>query len=164
MATLFKSAIVESKVTATVELGGNNVSGRRARILGLNEVIKLCSGSEPDGAYVFTKDVTLTGGQDIIDTYDSLVDIEVNTITMTGQKMRVVKFKAPSTNIGTVQLINHPTNGYLIFSPLFYSNLSPGQSILIFLNDDAPVVSATSCNIQALGTLNDKLEYIMIFG
>ena len=164
MATLFKSAIVESKITANVELMGNHVDGRRVKLNNFNEVIKLCSGSDPDGAYVFAGELTMTGSAQTIDLYDSLVDVEGNTVTMTGQRLRAVKFKAPSTNLGLVYMINHPTNGYLIFPTVWTWQIGAGQSILCFLDSIAPVVDSSHCNIQVTGTENDKLEYIMVFG
>jgi hypothetical protein len=164
MATTFKSAVLESKLTINEELGGANVVGQVAIIDDLNETIKIDSGSTPDGAYAFTADKAMTGSVVTIDFLDALVDTEGNTITMTTQRVRAIKFKAPTTNAGSTTITYGASNPLLIGGAAFKWILSPGQSILCYLENDGEVIDATHCNVDCTGTNNDILEFAIVCG
>lgn len=164
MATTFKNALLESKLTINMELGGDNVAGQKAIIDDLNETLVIDSGSTPDGAYAFTDNLTMTGSEVNIDFLDALVDMEGNTITMAAQAVRAIKFKAPSTNAGNITIDSGATNALLLGGASFSWILTPGQSLLCYLESDGVVIDATHCNVGATGTNNDVLKYAVVCG
>ena len=164
MATTFVSALLESKLTLNMQLGGDNVSGQEVVVDDLNESLRINSASTPDGAYGFTLDHVLTAGTDTIDFLDALVDLEGNTITMTGQKVRVIKFKAPTANSGSTTITFGASNPLLLGGAAFSWILSAGQSILAYLENDGVTIDATHCNVDVSGTEADVLEIAIVCG
>lgn len=164
MSTTFKNALIESKFTISVELGGDNVTGQPVTISALNEQVTINSGTTPDGAYCFTDKLPMTGSAVSMDFLDGLIDIEGNTITMTGQKVRAVKFKNPSTNTGNITIVGAASNGLLLFGAAGSIVLTPGTSILLYLENDGVTIDATHCMVEATGTNLDSLHYAVVIG
>lgn len=164
MATTFKNAIVESKITVNQELGAAHVDGQKVVIDDLNETIKIDSGSTPDGAYAFAGHLAMTGSAVTIDLLDAQVDTEGTTITMSAQKVRALKFKNPSTNTGSITITGGASNGYLFAGTAGSVILTPGSSVLFYLENDGVTIDATHCNIDATGTNLEYLDYLVICG
>jgi hypothetical protein len=163
MATTFKSAVLESKLTINQELGGAHVDGQKVVTDDLNETLVIDSGSSPDGAYAFNAHLAMTGSAVTIDLLDALVDLEGNTITMTAQKVRAIKFRNPST-ANTVTITGGATNANLIFGTAGSIILGVGASVLLYLADSGVVIDATHCNIDATGTNGQYLDYALVCG
>jgi hypothetical protein len=164
MATTLNKAIVESKITMAVTMGNVGLSGETDTLDDFNESIILNSGSTPDAAYGFFKRATMTGSAVTVDFLDALVDPEGNTITMSAQKVRAIKFKAPTTNAGSTTITYGATNPLLIGGAAFKWILSPGQSLLAYLENDGEVIDATHCNVDCTGTNNDLLDIAVVCG
>lgn len=164
MATTFKSAIIESKITINEELGGAHVDGQQVVVDDLNETIKIDSGSTPDGAYSFSKHLAMTGSAVTIDMLDAQVDTEGTTITMSGQKIRAIKFKNPAANTGSITIVGASSNGLLIFGAAGSVVLTPGASLLLYLENDGVTIDATHTNIEATGTNGEYLDYVVVCG
>jgi len=163
MATTFKSAVLESKLTINQELGASHVDGQKVTTDDLNETIVIDSGSSPDGAYAFNAHLAMTGSAVTIDLLDALVDLEGNVITMTAQKVRAIKFKNPST-ANTVTIVAAASNGNLIFGASGSVVLGVGASLLLYLADTGVVIDATHCNLEATGTNGQYLDYALVCG
>jgi len=163
MATTFKSAIVESKVTVNQELGAAHVDAQKIIIDDLNETIKIDAGSTPDGAYAFAGHVAMTGSAVTIDMLDAQVDTEGTTITMSAQKIRAIKFKNPST-ANTVTITGGASNGLLIFGTAGSVILDAGASVLLYQASAGITIDATHCNIDVTGTNGQYLDYIVVCG
>jgi hypothetical protein len=165
MATTFKNAVLESKLTCNMELGGDNVAGQKAVIDDLNETLVIDSGSTPDGAYALTDNKTLTGGTDTILLFNGIADLEGNTITLTGQKVRAIKFQCPTTNnAGGVTITYGASNPYLLLGTAWKMILTPGMSVLVYCENDAVTLDATHTQIDVTGTAADVLKWVAVFG
>jgi hypothetical protein len=145
------------------ELGGAHVDGQKAVIDDLNETVLIDSGSTPDGAYAFSGHVAMTGSAVTIDMLDAQVDTEGNTITMSGQKIRAIKFKNPST-ANTVTITAGASNGLLIFGTAGSVILDAGASVLLYQASAGITIDATHCNIDCTGTNGQYLDYVVVCG
>lgn len=163
MATTFKTAVLESKLTITQELGGAHVDGQRVVTDDLDEHVLLDSASTPDAAYAFNGHLAMTGSIVTLDLLDALTDIEGNVITMTGQKVRAVKFSNPST-ANTVTIVGGASNGLLLWGAAGSIILGVGSSVLTYLASSGVTIDATHCNIDCTGTNGQYLDYVIVCG
>jgi hypothetical protein len=164
MASTFSKAIMDSKLSIVMNLGGVGASGEVDTLNDLDETVIINSASTPDGAYGFVKRVTGTGSAVTIDFLDALADVEGNVITMAAQKVRAIKFKAPTTNAGNTTITVGATNALLLGGAAFSWILSPGQSLLAYLENDGVTIDATHCNVDVTGTLSDVLDVAIVCG
>lgn len=164
MATTFKNAVLDSKLTVTQELGAAHVDGQRIIIDDLDEHIVIDSGSTPDGAYAFSGHTAMTGSAVTLDFLDALVDTEGTTITMTGQKVRAIKFKNPAANTGGITITGGASNGLLLFGTAGSVVLTPGASLLLYLENDGVTIDATHCNVDCTGTNLEYLDWCAVCG
>lgn len=164
MATTFKRAIIESKITVYQELGNTHVDGQPVTVNDLNDYHNLDSSTTPDAAYAFAGHLAMTGSAVTIDLLDAQVDTEGNTITTSAQKLRAVKFRNPSTNTGNITITAGASNGNLFLGTGGSIILTPGSHMLLYLENDGVTIDATHCNIDATGTNAEYLDYIFIYG
>jgi hypothetical protein len=165
MALTTRQAILTSNLTVYFQTGADNVKVEDHVINGVDETVNFNSASTPDvDSAPYSKILTLSGGTDNIDLYDGLVDPEGNALSLNGKKVRAVKFQAPTTNTGNVTITEAASNGYELLGDAFKMILTPGQSVLVYCENDAPTISSTVTNIAYSGTLNDKLKVVAIFG
>lgn len=163
--TTFKNAVLESKLTVNMELGGDNAAGQKIVIDDLNETLVIDSASTPDGEYALTDNKILTGGTDTILLFNGITDVEGNTITLTGKKVRAIKFQVPTTNNASGVIITYgAANPYLLLGSAWKMILTPGMSVLVYCENDAVTLDSTHTQIDVTGTVSDVLKWIAIFG
>ena len=165
MGQTVRLAVLTSNLTVFCRSGSDNMAARDEIINGADENLNFTTQTTPDvDSAPYSKNLTLTGGTDNLDLYDGLTDPEGNAISLNGKRVRAVKFLAPSTNAGGITITEAASNGYELLGDGFKMILLPGQSVLVNLASGAPAISATLTNIAYLGTLNDILKVVAIFG
>lgn len=164
MATTFKNALLELKLTVTQELSGQHVDGQQVTIDDLNTIVTLNPGTTPDAAYAFSGHTLMTGSAVTLDFLDGLVDTEGSTITLAaGQKVRAIIFKNPSTT-NNVTITGGASNGLLLWGTDGSVILGPGDVVASYLNSNGVTIDATHCNVDATGTNGQYLDWIVVIG
>lgn len=82
----------------------------------------------------------------------------------TGLKVQILQFTSPETNLADITITPGAVDGYDIGGAAFSVTLSPGDSVILALNDNAPDVANSDSEIDFAGSLIDDIDILIVAG
>lgn len=157
------SALLSVVQTMTGEFIG---SDETFTVDGLNATGTLNASSTPPATKQASGTKAMSGGAGTIDLTALPGDTADETKDMTGLKLQLAIFKAPSTNANVITISQGASNAYGLDSAggAWSIKLDPGQLVFFYLDDNAEDVASGAKEIDLAGTGAQELDYVMVFG
>ena len=159
-------ATIVSNLTIIETVGDTYASSadNTVTLNGMNETISRTGSSTPAVTKSAAFRVTMSGGAATIN-LAALSGLNGATIDLTGLKLQAIKFRNLSTNANDITIVPGAANGYNIFGAADGKVvLSPGQSILMSLQDQGQDVASGDRTIDISGTGSQVLEVTLVAG
>lgn len=159
------SAVVTSRLTVTETVSDTYVSASDNTLTfsGLDTNVTLNAGSDVPATTHAAWAVTMSGGAATID-LRAMTGANGAAIDGNGLKVQACKFRNKTDNANTITITEGASNGYALLGAGFTLDLTPGQWVQLFLNEDAPNVSGTDKTIDISGTGSQVLEVQFVLG
>lgn len=158
---------LESKIQVEEELATNvpaaQAASRKVTHSLFNESALLTAATAPSVSLCAFFEQALTAGAATID-LTALPGTNGAVVNGNGLRVRAAKFKNKSSNANPITIKFGAANPYNLLGAAFQVILSPNQSILVYADDDAPVIGAGAKNIDIAGTGAQVLEVALVIG
>lgn len=118
----------------------------------------------PPVSKVFSDRLQLVAGALTVD-LQALVPGNLTPDTdLTGLKVQILQFTAPETNLAPITITPGASDGYEIGGAGMSVTLSPGDSVIFALNDNAPDVANLDAELDFAGSLIDDIDLLIVAG
>ncbi len=118
----------------------------------------------PPAASIFSDRLQLVAGVLTLDLQALPQGNIIPDIDLTGQKIQILQFTSPETNLAAIIISPGAVNPYDLGGAAMSVTLSPGDTILFLLNDNAPDVAANDSEIDFTGSLIDDIDILIVAG
>lgn len=126
--------------------------------------LALTGSSSPPVSKIAEGRKAMSGGAGTID-FSAIAGANGATQDMTGLKLRFAIFRNPSTNTGSISIVDGASNGYNIFGDSSGSEtLLVGQWLIRYFAGNADAVASGDKTIDIAGTGTESLDYWLVFG
>lgn len=158
---------LESKIQVEEELATNvpaaQAASRKVTHSLFNESATLTSATTPPVTQCAFFEQALTAGAATID-LTALPGTNGAVVNGNGLRVRAAKFKNKTSNANPITIKFGASNPYNLLGASWQVILSPGQSVLVYADDDAPAIAAGAKNIDLSGTAAQVLEVALVIG
>ncbi len=124
----------------------------------------LSGTTSPPIEKVYSDRIQLVAGARTLD-LTALVPGNITPDTdFTGLKIQLLQFTSPENNLADITITPGASDGYDLGGAGMSVTLSPGDTIIFALNDNAPDVGPTDKEIDFAGSLIDDIDILIVAG
>lgn len=128
-----------------------------------NKNVTLTGATSPPVTTCANFNKAMSGGAATVD-LTALTGTNGATVDGTGLKVQCMKVSAPASNANAITLKFGASNPYNLLGSAFQVQLSPGQEIQIFGDDDTPDIASNAKNLDMAGTGTQSLDFAIVMG
>lgn len=118
----------------------------------------------PPASSIFSDRLQLVAGALTLDLQALPQGNIIPDIDLTGQKIQILQFTSPETNLADITISPGAVNGYELGGAAMSVTLAPGDTILFLFNDNAPDVANLDSEIDFAGSLIDDIDILIVAG
>ncbi len=118
----------------------------------------------PPASKVFSDRLQLVAGALTLDLQALPQGNIIPDIDLTGLKIQILQFTSPETNLADITITPGASDPYELSGAAMSVTLSPGDTHIWLLNDNAPDVANNDAELDFAGTLIDDIDLLIVAG
>ncbi len=118
----------------------------------------------PPASKVFSDRLQMLAGAFTLDLQALPQGNIIPDIDLTGLKIQILQFTSPETNLADITITPGASDPYELSGAAMSVTLSPGDTHIWLLNDNAPDVANNDAELDFAGTLIDDIDLLIVAG